>query len=334
MRPTARQALWFTGVRQVALREETLPAIGPGQLGVTTAYSAISAGTELLLYRGQMPQGMAADGAIAALSATVAYPMKYGYSCVGVVTDVGAGVDAAWLGRTVFAFQPHQSFFVAGVEDVIWLEGCVSAETATLLPNMETAVSFVMDGTPVIGERVLIIGQGIVGLLTARILAQMPLGTLTTCDVVPQRRQLSASLSPNISALSPEQVASSSYDLVYELSGNPAALNRAIEAVGFGGRIVVGSWYGTKQAALNLGGDFHRKHVQLLSSQVSTLGPRWHARWTKQRRMAVALAQLAQHDLSALISQRVPFARADSAYALLDGGREQVMQIIFEYGSS
>jgi alcohol dehydrogenase len=120
-------------------------------------------------------------------------------------------------------------------------------------------------------------------------------------------------------------------DLALELSGNPAALDQAIRAVGYGGRVLIGSWYGTKSATLNLGGAFHRNHVQLISSQVSTLAPRWRGRWDKARRFDVAWRMLARHNPAQLITHRFPIKQAADAYRLLDQAGHETVQVVLTY---
>jgi threonine dehydrogenase-like Zn-dependent dehydrogenase len=120
-------------------------------------------------------------------------------------------------------------------------------------------------------------------------------------------------------------------DLAFELSGNPAALDTAIEAMGFNGRILIGSWYGRKRADLNLGGKFHRSQMQLISSQVSHIAPRWRGRWRKARRLAVAWEMLQKQQPQQLITHRFPLAQAQQAYELIDQRPETAVQIIFTY---
>jgi 2-desacetyl-2-hydroxyethyl bacteriochlorophyllide A dehydrogenase len=301
-----RHALFFTAPYQLELRQEPLPPLPNDGLLVQTVVSAISPGTEMLLYRGQMPADLMADATIAALGEG-GYPQKYGYAAVGRVIEIGKSVDKAWRDRLVFAFQPHQSHFVAKPDEVLPLPDGMQPETAVFLPNMETAVSFIMDAQPGIGEQVAVFGQGIVGLLTTSLLAQLPLACLLTLDGYPLRRDWSqklgatASLDPTISDLADQVQAALPHashhpglDLAFELSGNPAALDMAIGLMGFNGRILIGSWYGRKRANLDLGGHFHRSQIQLISSQVSHIAPRWQGRWSKARRMAVAWEMLAK----------------------------------------
>ncbi len=326
-----RQSLWFTAPFQVEIREETLPPLPPDEMLVQTAVSAISPGTEMLLYRGQMPADMAVDETIAVLDGTVAYPLKYGYAAVGQVVETGKNVAAGWHGRFVFAFQPHQSHFITRPEFVLPLPVGMAPETAVFLPNMETAVSFVMDGQPVLGERVIVFGQGVVGLLTTRLLVQFPLAALVTVDGYALRREWSKKMGATAVFDPAEPIPVTDADLAYELSGNPAALDQAIAATGFDGRVIIGSWYGQKRADLNLGGAFHRSHMRLISSQVSHLHPRWRGRWDKARRLQTAWSMLARHGPSRLITHRFPLADAAAAYHLLDQRAETAVQPILVY---
>ena len=326
-----RQSLWFTAPFQVEIIEEELPSLQPDEILVQTAVSAISPGTEMLLYRNQMPANMAADETIAALDGSLNYPMKYGYAAVGRVTETGENVDSSWNGRFVFAFQPHQSHFITRPELVYPLPADMPPETAVFLPNMETAVSFVMDGRPVIGERVVVFGQGVVGLLTIMLLAQFPLAGLSTVDGFALRREWSAKLGATAVLDPAHELPFLDADLTFELSGNPEALNQAISVTGFDGRVIIGSWYGTKQAALNLGGPFHRRHMRLISSQVSHLHPRWLGRWTKSRRLHTTWQMLHQHDPAPLITHRFPLPDAPAAYQLLNENAATAIQPTLYY---
>lgn len=343
-----RHTLFFTGPHQVEVRPEALSAPLAGEALVRTLCSAISPGTELLIYRGQFPTDLAVDETISALAGRFAYPLRYGYSAVGEVVEVGPGVDSAWLGRRVFAFQPHTEAFVAPVADLHPLPPGLTPETALFLPNMETAVNFLLDGHPRIGEAVVVFGQGVVGLLTTALLARLPLERLITLDCLPLRRAWSCRLGAHFSldpgqpeALTearghlrpaPEQAAwQAGADLVYELTGAPATLDQAITAAGFGGRIVVGSWYGQKRAAVDLGGRFHRARLTLISSQVSTLTPTLHARWTKARRLDVAWRMLAELDPARLITHHFSLPEAAQAYRLLDQAPGEALQVVLTY---
>ena len=325
----------FTAPRAVEVRHESRPSPGPGEALVETIISAISPGSEMLVYRGLAPEG-AVDQTIAALGGSFGFPIRYGYAAAGRVIALGPGVDNEWLGRLVFAFNPHQTHFAAPVDALHPLPGDVTPETAVFLPNMETAVSFVMDGRPVIGERIAVVGQGVVGLLTTALLAWMSPAALVTLDGYPLRRDWSRRLGAT-AALAPDETDAAraalpdGADLTYELSGNTRALDTAIALTGDYGRVVIGSWYGRRPVEVDLGGRFHRAQIRLIGSQVSHLAPGWRGRWTKGRRLDVAWAMLRRHRPERLITHRLPLDRAAEAYRLLDERPGEAVQIVFDY---
>lgn len=358
-----RLSVRFTAPGAVEVREEPVPEPGPGEVRVATEVSAISPGTELLAYRGLLPAELPLDATLPALAGQRGYPLKYGYAAAGRVEAVGPGVESAWLGRPVFAFHPHESRFVAPVAELLALPAGLSFEAATLLPTMETAVNLLLDGRPAVGERVVVVGQGVVGLAVTAVLAALPLERLVTLDLHALRREASLALGAGESldpraagaearldellgrgvpdqdgpgggpaeAAGDDEVPGGA-DLVYELSGDPAALDTAIAAAGFGARVVVGSWYGEKTAPLRLGGRFHRDRIRLVSSQVSTLAPELRGRWNRRRRWRTALAELPRLPLERVVTHRFPVAEAAAAYALLDEHPERAIQILLTHG--
>lgn len=331
-----RQSLYFEAPQQVSIREEILPPLNADQVLVETVASAISAGTELLFYRGQIPPDLSIDESIDALKGEVAYPLKYGYALIGRVVQVGEAVSRRWLNRAVFAFHPHESHFHATPAELMPIPAEIAMENALFLPNMETAVNLVMDGAPRLGERVAVIGQGIVGLLTTALLAAFPLSNLTTFEHLPFRRAISRQLGAHCTLESlpkaQDEEKLEEFDLVFEVSGSPMALNLALELCGFDSRIVIGSWYGTKQAALNLGGHFHRRRIRLLSSQVSTIAPELRGRWSKARRFDIAWEMIKRLKPARLITHRFDLMQAGEAYRLLAEGQDDtVLQVIFRY---
>jgi len=333
-----RLAVYFTAPHQVEVREEALPTPAAAQVVVQTLVSAISPGTELLFYRGQAPTDIPVDETLPALAGDMRFPLKYGYSAVGRVIQTGADVSPDWQGRLVFCFNPHESHFVAALADLIPVPPALLPEEAAFLPNMETAVNFLMDGQPLIGEQVAVFGQGVVGLLTTALLARFPLARLVTLDPYALRRKKAlevgahASLDP-ADALQLQELLEDGADLAYELSGHPAALDQAIAVTGFSGRVIVGSWYGRKPAALHLGGRFHRSRIRLISSQVSSIAPEWAGRWNKARRFQTAWQMIEQMRPAQLVTHRFPVERAAEAYRLLDAHPEQAIQVDLNYGT-
>lgn len=324
------QALYFTGERSVAVRDKPVPEPGAGEVRVRTEQSGVSPGTELLVYRDEVSDNIVADETIETLDGTFSYPLQYGYAAVGRVVSVGESVDEAWLDRRVFAFNPHESHFVTEPEQLI--PTTLAPSQALFIPNAEAAVNFVMDARPRVGARVAVFGQGPVGLLTTQLLSEFPLTELVTVDCYERRRELSRSLGAD-RAISPAESAEvlEEIDITFELSGNPTALDDAIDATGYAGRVIVGSWYGTKDVSLNLGGEYHRSHVRLQSSQVSRIDPAHADRWNKDRRMDYVRSWLAETDLSALLTHELPLDRAAEAYQLLENDPGEAVQVAFSY---
>jgi 2-desacetyl-2-hydroxyethyl bacteriochlorophyllide A dehydrogenase len=320
-----RRALVFAGPRRVEVIEEKLAAPPPGHLLVRGALSAISAGTELLAFRGQIPPELPLDDTLGALAErSFTFPFRFGYACVGEVLAAGEGVDPWWLGQSVFAYHPHASAFLVPAADAVAVPAELPPERAVLLAAMETAVNLVLDGRPLVGERVVVVGQGMVGLLTTALLARFPLERLAAIESVPLRAQAARALGAQVVPAGEAHDA----DLVYELSGDPAALDLALAAAGREGRVIVGSWYGSKRAPVDLGGSFHRGRITISSSQVSHLAPALSARWDRQRRFATAWRALAALDTRPLITHRFPLSDAQQAYQLLDGGADRALQVL------
>jgi 2-desacetyl-2-hydroxyethyl bacteriochlorophyllide A dehydrogenase len=339
-----RVSLYFTAPGRVEIRDQALPPLAPEEVLVETMCSAISPGSELLVYRGLFPDDLPVDETIPALKCPFRYPARYGYSTVGRVISRGSDVAPAWENRLVFSFHHHENCFPADPAELHPLPPDISPEEALFLPTLETAVNFMMDGRPMIGEQAVVFGQGIVGLLTTALLGYHPLARLITLDREELRRRFSleagadTSLDPQepgtMTALathlrSPE--GREGADVVYELSGAPEALEQALAVTGFSGRIIIGSWYGKKTAHLNLGGRFHRNRIRLISSQVSTIDPESTGRWTKSRRRDTAWSILKRVDPVRFVTHRYPFERAAEAYACLDQNPGACVQAILTY---
>lgn len=338
------KTLFFTAPKQIEIRETAIASLKKDEVLVETLYSAISAGTEMLVYRGQFPHLADSHDNV---SSDLNYPLAYGYACVGVVQETGAQVDRSWRDKLVFAFHPHASHFISNPDALIPIPDSLKPETACFLPNMETVVNLVQDGAPIIGECVLVLGQGIIGLLTASLLGEFPLESLVTVDQFELRRNALKAESQRIrdiqySTFDPaqkdfrEQVGSilqNGADLTFELSGSPSALNDAIALTTFSGRIVIGSWYGQKRTEIDLGGTFHRSRIKLISSQVSTISPELSGRWDKSRRFDIAWKALERIKPEKWITHRFALNDAEKAYQLLDKNPQETMQVIFDHSA-
>jgi 2-desacetyl-2-hydroxyethyl bacteriochlorophyllide A dehydrogenase len=331
-------ALFHVGPCRVECREVSLAPPGAGEVLITSRCSAISPGTEAMIFSGAFPSDTPLDMNIESLRGGFTYPFSFGYALVGDVSAIGAGVDDGLLGKTLFAFHPHQDRAVVPVSGCHVVPDGLPPEAALFLPQMESALNFVMDGAPLIGERVLVFGQGVVGLLTAALLAEFPLERLVAVEPLAWRRELSKrwgiaeTVDPTYAAQWQALLAGlDGADLVFELSGDMAALNQAIEATVFDGRIVVGSWYGARSKPLELGGRFHRNRVRLVSSQVSTLDPALSGRWDKLRRIRLAWRMVEKLRPQRLIGRSFPLAQCLEAFEAVSARQDGVMQVIFRY---
>ena len=272
------------------------------------------------------------------LAGSFDFPIKYGYASVGLVEEVGGEVQDVLPGDRVFCLHPHQTAYVVPA-DLSWrLPDNLDPERGVFAANVETALNVLLD-TPVrLGERVLVFGQGTVGLLTGLLARRNGAGRIVVVEPFERRRTLALSLGAD-AALDPaaatpdaiSEVLGGRPDLVYEASGSPAALQAAIEAVADDGTVAVCSWYGTKTVPLMLGGRFHRGRVHLRSSQVGRIAPELGSRWEYGRRRAAVLDLLAALPVDRLISHRLPFEEAPDAYALLAEHPEETMQVVLTY---
>ena len=333
------RALWFTGPRVAELREQVVPAPGPGEVRVEAIASAVSAGTELLVYRGEVPRDLPLD--LLTLQGSYAFPIKYGYAVAGRVLDVGPEVEHLGVGDLLFIHHPHQEAFVVPATMPVRLPDGLDPLLGVFFANLETALNIVHDTPLRLGETALVFGAGVVGLLVTRLLGLAGAGTVLVVDPIERRRKLALAAGAD-DAFGPERVSEHvmdatdgrGADVAVEASGTAAALRAAIGAVAAEGTVVVASWYGTKPVALDLGGHFHRGRVRLRSSQVGRLNPELEPRWDRDRRSETVLGLLERLDLEALVSHRVPFDRALDAYPLLEERPEEVVQIVFTYESS
>ena len=336
--------LIFEKPRHTTIERRSVTPPEKNELLVANCLSAISAGTEMLIFGGHFPEKMAVDTKIASMTGDFRYPLAYGYSSVGEVIAAGNPDNAGWIGRRVFAFHPHASHFTAAPESLLPLADDISIDDAVFLANMETAVTLIMDGRPLVGERVAVLGLGTVGLLVTALLSRFPLEAVMGIDPHRIRRDAAADFGatdlfsgqatdPAVKPASRmgESDDDGRADLIYEVSGNPEALNTALALAGYHTRLVIGSWYGTKSTAIGLGGPFHRNRISVTSSQVSTIAPELSARWTSQRRLQTAWAMLARCRPGRLISHRFQIQQAQKAYERIARAPHETLQVVFTY---
>jgi 2-desacetyl-2-hydroxyethyl bacteriochlorophyllide A dehydrogenase len=331
-------SVWFPAAREVDLRSETVPDVGAHDVRIEAIASAISHGTEMLVFRGQVPDGLELD--LPTLRGSFSFPIKYGYASVGRVVETGSDVRCLGIGDPVFVLHPHQSTYVVPADMPTRLPADLDPILGVFLANIETAANVVIDAAPRLGERVAVFGQGVVGLLITQLLRRTGVSQIIVVEPVGRRRQIAGKVGADVAldANNDEVVGAirdltdgAGADLVIEASGSAGALDQALDALAFGGTCVVCSWYGTKPVQLRLGGAFHRRRLRIVSSQVGTIDAALQPRWTHQRRLSLARDLLPGLELSSLISHRIPLAQAAEAFALVDQHADQTVQVVLTY---
>ncbi|WKA30523.1 zinc-dependent alcohol dehydrogenase [Bradyrhizobium roseum] len=297
---TTTSALWYRGPRQVELREELTPPPGAGEVRVKALFSAISRGTESLVFDGRIPPGEFQRMRAPFMAGDFPFPVKYGYAAVGQIEN---GSDVL-RGKTVFALHPHQTAFNIPSDAVVVLPEAVPPLRAVLAANMETALNGVWDAAPGPADRIAVVGAGVVGALVAYLCGRIPGTDVTLIDINGSRAELAGQL--GVGFAEPAN-AKADCDLVVHASGSPDGLRTALELAGDEATVLEMSWYGDAPVTAMLGGPFHSRRLRLISSQVGRIAPSHRPRWTYGRRLAAAIALLGDPRLDALLAPPVAF---------------------------
>jgi 2-desacetyl-2-hydroxyethyl bacteriochlorophyllide A dehydrogenase len=308
--PNQARALWITGVGQAELRAEPIARPSAHEVLVQTLYSGVSRGTERLVYGGRVPESERVRMRAPFQLGEFPFPVKYGYANVGRVI---AGSEAL-CGQHVFCLYPHQEAYVVTTASVHRLPSALPPARAVLAANMETALNGVWDSELCAGDRVCVVGAGVVGCLVAYLAAQHPGCEVALVDSDERKRAVASALGVTFAAPS---ALPTGCDVVFHASGAPSGLRSALEAAGHEARIVELSWYGDAEVTLPLGAAFHAQRLTLRSSQVGRLPSAQLPRWDTRRRMALALALLCDPRLDALISGESPFEQAPAVLSAL-----------------
>ena len=290
----ARQ-FWIEAPGRGAIVGARLPPRRDHELSIRTLYSGISRGTEALVFRGEVPSSQYQAMRAPFQEGEFPGPVKYGYNSVGMVVEGPDDLD----GQVVFCLYPHQDRYTVPRGAVTRVPAGVPPGRAVLAANMETAVNVLWDARPVVGDRIVVVGGGVVGLLCAWLCRAMPGAALTLVDPNPARAPVAAALEIPFRTTAPERADA---DLVIHASGHPDGLVTALAAAGVEGVIVEASWYGNRSVPLPLGEAFHARRLTVRSSQVGRLAAARTPRWDHARRLALAMTLLGDARLDALIT--------------------------------
>lgn len=299
----AAKALWIVGQAQAEIRPESIDPPGDGAVLVTTLFSGVSRGTERLVAEGRVPESARGDMRAPFQAGDFPFPVKYGYAAVGVVTHGPQDLQDL----TVFCLHPHQDRFVVPATAVHPVPAAVPPARAVLAANMETALTIVWDAEIAPGDRVAVIGAGVVGLLCAHIARSIAGTDVTLVDVDPAKKAVADDLGLSFRLADAAPV---EQDVVIHASASEAGLRTAIGCAAFEGLIVEASWYGDRTVSVPLGGRFHSHRLRIVSSQVGHVPAGRSRRWPYSRRLAVALSLLSDPRLDRLVAARSPFETA------------------------
>ena len=307
------QAFWLRSPGEGELRTVTLPEPGRDDVVVRTLRSGVSRGTETLVFRGGVPPGQYATMRAPFQEGDFPGPVKYGYLNVGVVE---AG-PARLRGRTVFCLYPHQTAYVVPAGAVAVVPDGVPPARAVLAGTVETAVNALWDAAPLLGDRVTVVGAGMVGCCVARLLSRIPAVQVTLVDVDGGRAGVAAALGADFALPSG---AEDGRDLVVHTSATSAGLQLSLDLLAPEGTVIELSWYGDEEVRLSLGGAFHAGRLRVRASQVGTVSPARSARRTSADRLVLALDLLRDPAFDVLVTGESRFDELPGVMARLAAG--------------
>ena len=342
------KAVEVTGLREVSLVEDEIAGPGGGEVAIRSLFSGISHGTEMNVYRGDAPMWQLKQDRRTRLFVESEepqwdYPLRYGYACVGVVTEVGSDVTEFAEGDVVFSFAPHQSAHVLPAGSVSKLPEGIDPRAGVLTAVLNTTFNGILDADLHLGECVVVFGQGVLGQLTVQWAKLSGASPVIAVDLIEKRLEISKRVSGAdlifnagevkdiamaVRALTDNRGA----DVVFEFSASDRALNEAIRTVCYNGKVIVMSWYAGALANVYPGAEFHHNRIQLISSQISGISPELSHRWSAARRMEAVLSLMPKLNLEGLITDVVDLEDAAAAYEMIDKRPEGILQVVLDYG--
>ncbi len=291
---------------------------GPGQVLIETRYGGISTGTERLVFNGRVPSNCWESMKCPNQSGEFAFPVSYGYACTGLVVETGPEVKTLATGDLVFALHPHHTHFTISENRATSVPSHIRSDVAVLSANMETALNGIWDAQLQTGDNVLVIGAGVVGLLTAYLASREGI-TTTISDINPDKREIAEAIGLVFSLVDEIGAGKQEYSAIFNTSASGSGLQTAIDNAGFEARIIEMSWYGDQQVNLTLGGGFHSKRLMIISSQVGSVSPSKRNNCTNSQRLRLAMEKLDDPKLAQLLNPHIAFQELpERMSALLD----------------
>ena len=306
------KALWHITKNQTAIVETPIPPSSSEQLLIQSKYSLISTGTERLIAQGAVPISLHQKMKVPYMKGHFTFPLKYGYSVVGEVLSEGK-----WKGKLVHLMHPHQDYILADLESVSFLPNSVPPRRAVLTSNVETAVNAIWDSQVSIGDRVLVVGFGMIGSLVARLLSFLPAVEVFVLEQDEYRKQLALDMGFTLL-----EDTTTSFDYSFHTSGSSEGLQKCIDVVGKEGTIIELSWYGTKASNISLGGEFHYQRKRIISSQVGQIPTNKSHRWDYARRKKVVLELLSNPVFEEHLTHDVSFDSSPTFFRQLKANKQ------------
>ncbi|WP_458781003.1 zinc-dependent alcohol dehydrogenase [Arthrobacter sp. D3-16] len=322
--PIHATAYWTTAREQGELRSEELPEPGPGEALVRALYSGISKGTEMVVHHGSVPPRVAKEMRAPHQEGQFPGPVKFGYLSVGVV-EVG---PAEWIGQRVFCLNPHQDRYVVPLDALTRIPDGVPSQRAVLTGTVETAINALWEAGPRLGDRVAVVGAGLVGGMVATLLRTFPLQRLQLVDVDPGRKQLADAL--GVEFTHPDD-ALADCDVVFHCSASQEGLERSLQLAGDEGDVIEMSWYANREVTLPLGEDFHARRLSIRASQVGVVARARRHRRTNADRLDLAVSLLTDPVFDAFVTGSSPFNELPGTVQGLADGTLDALCHVIEY---
>jgi threonine dehydrogenase-like Zn-dependent dehydrogenase len=319
------RAFWISEPGAGEIRQVRLPEPGPGDVLVRTLHTGISRGTETLVFGGGVPASQYSSMRAPFQDGDFPGPVKYGYLNVGVVEH---GLPQL-LGRTVFCLYPHQTAYVVPAGAVVVVPDDVPPLRAVLAGTVETAVNVLWDAAPLLGDRITVVGAGMVGCCVARLLARFPGVRVTIVDTEPARADIAVALGVDFAL---PTAATGGDDLVIHASATGAGLQLSLDLLATEGTVIDLSWYGDTEVRLSLGGAFHSRRLAIRASQVGMIAPSRRGSRTTADRLTLALEMLRDNHFDALISGASRFDELPDVMAALAAGSMPALCHTITYG--